>query len=67
MLLEEYNKGKTVWVIQGSNKSNVEMRDGIRYMEFDNRNVNNNTIKNLKSIEFVVNKKDISYQIKSIF
>lgn len=67
ILLEEYNKGKTVWVVQGSNQSKVDIREGIRYMEFDTRNVNNNTIKNLKAIEFVVNGEDISYQIKSIF
>lgn len=67
IFLEEANKGKTVWIVQESNRSNVEIREGIRYMEFDSRNVNNNTIKNLKAIEFVVNGEDISYQINSVF
>lgn len=64
---ESVEAGKTVWIIQNGSKNNVDVREGIRYIEFDGRNINNNTIKNLKAIEFVVNEKDITYQIESIF
>lgn len=67
ILSQSVEAGKTVWVIQNGTQNRVNVMEGIRYIEFDGRNVNNNTIKNLKSIEFIVNDKDITYQINSIF
>ncbi|GMG95565.1 phosphodiester glycosidase family protein [Tepidimicrobium xylanilyticum] len=57
-LVETFEKGKTVWVIYNGNSTKVELKDGIRYIEFNNKD-----IENLSFIEFVVNGKDITYQV----
>lgn len=60
--------GKTVWVIHGGDKNKTEIRDGVRYIQYDNRPVENEQdLLKIQAIEFIVNGEDISYQIKSIF
>jgi len=56
-LVESFERGKTVWVVYKGSNTKVELRDGVRYIEF------NDNSDNLSFIEFVVNGKDISYQI----
>ena len=68
LLVEQAEAGKTIWVIHGGSKNQVEVNEGIRYIEYDNRNVNNpDEVKNIQAIEFVVNGQDISYQINSVY
>ncbi len=68
ILMEEEAKGKTVWVVEKGSKTNVELKDGIRYIEYDGSDLKAaGDLKKIKNIEFVVNGKDISYQIKDIF
>ncbi len=67
-IFSEYiNAGNNVTIVQNGTQNNVDLREGIRYIEFDGRNVNNDSIKNLKAIEFVINGNEITYQINSIF
>lgn len=68
LLVEQAEAGKTVWVIHGGNSNKTEVKEGVRYIQYDNRNVNNpEEVKNIQAIEFVVNGKDINYQVNSIF
>lgn len=63
-LVETFEKGKSVWVIYNGNTTRTELKDGIRYIEFNNKKIETlEDIKNINSIEFVVNGKDITYQI----
>ncbi len=62
--METFEKGKSVWVIYNGNTTRTELKDGIRYIEFNNKKIETlEDIKNINSIEFVVNGKDITYQI----
>lgn len=68
IMLEQVDKGKTVWVIQGSDKTQVNLKEGVRYMEYDQKDIENkDDLNTFNIIEFVVNGKDISYQIKNLF
>ena len=68
LLVEAGETGKTVWVIHGGNSNKTEIRDGVRYIQYDNRAVENEeNIKGIQAIEFIVNGEDISYQINPIF
>ncbi len=68
VLVETGETGKSIWVIHGGNSTKVEVKDGVRYIQYDNRTGKNvDEIKNIKAIEFIVNDKDITYQINPIF
>ena len=68
VLVKAQETGKTIWVVHGGNSNKTELRDGIRYIEYDNRPVKDiNGVNNINAIEFVVNGEDITYQINPIF
>ena len=68
VLVETGETGKTIWVIHGGNSTTTQVKDGIRYIQYDNRAVKDtNQIKSIKAIEFIVNGKDITYQINPMF
>ncbi len=68
IMSEQIDKGKSVWVIQGSTRTGSEIKDGIRYIEFDQRNIKSNEeLKNIQTIDFVIKGKDIFYQINNPF
>lgn len=68
VLLETAKKGKTIWVIHGGNNTKTELKDGIRYIQYNNKKIENpENIKEIDAIEFVVNGKDITYQINPMF
>lgn len=63
-LVESYEKGKTVWVIFPGSETKVEIKDGIRYIQLNNKPVNSiEELKYMNSIEFIVNGGEITYQI----
>jgi len=67
-LAEYRQKGKNIWVLYGGKKNEVDLRDGIRYIEVGAPNLNTtSTALNLKYIEFTVNNGDITYDYKPIF
>ncbi|QQY79164.1 uncharacterized protein DUF2233 [Keratinibaculum paraultunense] len=68
ILVETGETGKSIWVVHGGNGTNVKVEDGIRYIEYNNKPSNNpNEVKNMKAIEFVVNGKDMTYQVNPMF
>ncbi|HHV46678.1 MAG TPA: hypothetical protein GXX53_07250 [Tissierellia bacterium] len=63
-LVESYEKGKTVWVVFPGSETKVEIKDGIRYIQLNNKPVNSiEELKYMNSIEFIVNGGEITYQI----
>ena len=67
-LLKNKEKGKNVFVIHGGSSNKSLVKDGIRYLELDTRNIAKaENIFNLSSIDFVVNGSDITYQINPVF
>ncbi|MCF6465066.1 hypothetical protein C3E90_04045 [Clostridium sp. Cult2] len=63
-LVETSEKGKSIWVIYNGNTTKTDLIDGIRYIELNNKKIETpEDVKNIYSIEFVVNGKDITYQI----
>lgn len=63
-LVEYYEKGKTVWVIFPGSETKVEIKDGVRYIQLNNKAVNSlEEIKYMNSIEFIINGAEITYQI----
>lgn len=62
-LVECYEKGKTVWVIFPGSETKVELKDGIRYIQLNNKPVNTlEELKYMNSIEFIINGEEITYQ-----
>jgi len=51
ILVESFESGKSVWVFYPGNTTAVQLKDGIRYIQINS------------SMEFVINDKDITYQI----
>lgn len=67
-LVKEKNKGKNIFVIQGSNTTSTDLKDGIRYIQLNTKELAKaEDIYDLSIIEFVVNGSDISYQINPLF
>lgn len=63
-LVETFEKGKSIWVIYNGNTNRTELKDGIRYMELNSSKIEKpEDVKNIYSIEFIVNGKDMTYQI----
>lgn len=68
LLVKASETHESIWVVYGGSNNKTDLKDGIRYIEYDNRTVKDiNGVNNIKAIEFVVNGQDISYQINSIF
>ncbi|KPU26324.1 hypothetical protein TR13x_10655 [Caloranaerobacter sp. TR13] len=68
-ILTQYRSlGKNIFVIQGSNRTNVMLKDGIRYIEVEDINLEDiNNVFNIKYIRFVVNGNKIAYEILPLF
>lgn len=68
-ILSEYKlKGKDIWVIYQGDTTDVELRDGIRYMSIENKIPQNTSeIFDLKYIQFTVNNGDITYEILPLY
>ena len=68
VLVKAHESRKTIWVVYGGNSNKTELKDGIRYIEYDNRPIKDiNEVNSINAIEFVVNGEDITYQINPIF
>ncbi|WP_416198715.1 MAG: NAGPA domain-containing protein [Sporanaerobacter sp.] len=68
ILSEVKLNGKDVWVVYGGNGTNTDLKDGIRYIQVNSKGVSNpQDIYNISMAEFVVNKDNITYQIKPVF
>lgn len=67
-LVEAKDRGKNIFVIHGGNSTNADLKDGIRYIQLNTKGLTQpDDIYDLSVIEFVVNGKNISYQINPIF
>ena len=68
-ILTEYSDlGKNIFVIQGSNRTDVVLKDGIRYIEVEDINLEDiNNVFNIKYIRFVVNGNKVTYEILPLF
>ena len=56
-LMDEYKEmGKNMYLVYGGNKNNVELRDGIRYIEINTKTHGN-------GYEFTVNGDKVTYQL----
>jgi exopolysaccharide biosynthesis protein len=68
ILVENFEKGKDIWVVHGGNSTKTDLKDGIRYIQFNNKDVvDANNIKEINAIEFIVNGNNMTYQISPIF
>ena len=64
MLSNCHEEGKSVWVIYPGSTTKVELKEGVRYMQLNNRPINNKEdLKYMNTIEFIINGEEISYQI----
>lgn len=67
-LVEAKDLGKNVFVVHGGNGNSTDLKDGIRYIQLNTKNLTSpDHIYDLNLIEFVVNGTEISYQINPIF
>lgn len=63
-LVESYENGKTVWVVYPGNTTKTELKDGVRYIQLNNKPITNEMeLIYMNSIEFIINGEDITYQI----
>lgn len=68
VLLEQRENGKNVFVITEGQKTEVQVRTGIRYIKLNKSSSNNTSdIFNLEYVLFTVNGNDISYEILPLF
>ena len=68
VLVETGESGKSVWVVHGGNSTKTDLKDGVRYIQYNNSNITTpEQIKNINAIEFVVNGSNITYQINPLF
>lgn len=67
-LVKTSEKGKNVFVIQGSNTNSSDLKDGVRYIELNTSKPKvQDDIYKLRIIEFVVNPDGTTYQISPLF
>ncbi|EOC99293.1 hypothetical protein L21TH_2677 [Caldisalinibacter kiritimatiensis] len=68
-ILTDYKiKGKNIFVLYGGNKNKVDIKSGIRYIEFNNQQMNNNfDLFELNYIKFIVNEDEITYEFLPMF
>lgn len=67
--LSQYaEKGKNIWVVYSGNKNEVDLRDGVRYIELEKPNLNStSTTFNLKLLEFAYNNGELTYDFVPVF
>ncbi len=67
-LVKAKENGKNIFVVHGGSSNASNLKDGIRYIELNTKELKNpEDIYNLGVIEFVVNDSDITYQINNLF
>lgn len=67
-MVEARENGKNIFIVYGDNKTNVNLKDGIRYISLNtNKLKSKEDIYKQNIIEFVANGADISYTIKNVF
>lgn len=67
-LVEAKNKGKNIFVVHGGSGTKSELIDGIRYIQLNTKQLTKaDDVYDISVAEFVVNGKDISYGISSVF
>ena len=67
-LVEAKNKGKNIFVVHGGSGTKSELIDGIRYIQLNTKQLTQaDDIYDIYVVEFVLNGKDISYGISSVF
>lgn len=67
-LVQYGEKGKNIWVVYNGDKNEVDLRDGIRYIELAKPNLNNtSTTFDLKLLEFAYNNGDLTYDFVPVF
>lgn len=61
-------KDKNIFVIHGGSSNSTELKDGVRYIGLDTRDIKSpEQMKNLSLVNFVVNGDSISYEINKVF
>lgn len=67
-LVEARERGKNIFVVQGSNSTTSQLKDGIRYIQLNTKAISSpDNIYDLSAAEFVVNGRDITYEIITLF
>lgn len=67
-LTQYAEKGKNIWVVYSGNKNEVDLRDGIRYIELEKPNLNStSTTFNLRLLEFAYNNGELTYDFVPVF
>lgn len=67
--LSQYTeKGKNIWVVYSGNKNEVDLRDGVRYIELEKPNLNStSTTFNLRLLEFAYSNGELTYDFVPVF
>lgn len=67
-LVQYEEKGKDIWVVYNGSKNQVDLRDGIRYVELAKPNLNStSTTFDLRLLEFAYNNGELTYDFVPIF
>lgn len=67
-LTQYAEKDKNIWVVYSGSKNEVDLIDGIRYVELNKPNLNStDSIFDLQQLEFVYNNGELTYDFISIF
>jgi exopolysaccharide biosynthesis protein len=67
-LVEAKENGKNIFVVQGSNTTNSEIIDGVRYIQLNTKKMEKpEDIYDISVVEFVANDNNISYEIIKLF
>ncbi len=68
LLVEAQQKGKNIMVVHGGNTTSADLRDGVRYISLNTKELNTpDDAKNLSLVKFYVNKDKISYEFLKVF
>ncbi len=67
-LVQYAEKGKNIWVVSSGTKNEVDLRDGIRYIQLEKPNLNNtSTTFNLRLLEFAYDNGELTYDFVPVF
>ncbi|MTI65625.1 MAG: phosphodiester glycosidase family protein [Firmicutes bacterium] len=65
--LTKYSRDKNIFVIHGGNENKVILKDGIRYMEFNNTDINPSKFKETNYTQFTIVDGKITYETLPLF
>ncbi|WIV12069.1 phosphodiester glycosidase family protein [Proteiniborus sp. MB09-C3] len=67
-LVQYAEKGKNIWVVSNGGKNEVDLRDGVRYIELSKPNLNTtSTTFDLRLLEFSYNNGELTYDFVPVF